>query len=81
MAHEVTEDPSVYLLSLRFPEAWPAHQVATSTSNGMTTLFDPNYGEFAVTSDQMGDLLRSLADDYTNDSGRYVVTVVTQRMS
>lgn len=47
----------------------------------MTTLFDPNYGEFAIPSDQMADLLRSLADDYTNDSGRHVVTVVTQRMS
>lgn len=28
---EVTEDPSVYLLSLRFPEGWPGHLVATST--------------------------------------------------
>ncbi|WP_049823358.1 YopT-type cysteine protease domain-containing protein [Bradyrhizobium sp. WSM2254] len=81
IVNEVTEDPSVYLLSLRFPEGWPGHLVATSTSNGMTTLFDPNYGEFAVASDQVGDLLRSFADDCTNDSGRYVVTVVTQRMS
>lgn len=76
---EVTEDPSVYLLSLRFAEGL-GHLVATSTSNGMTTLFDPSDGEFAVPSDQMGDLLRSLAENYRN-RGHHLVTVVTQRMS
>lgn len=79
IVNEVTEDPSVYLLSLRFAEGL-GHLVATSTSNGMTTLFDPSDGEFAVPSDQMGDLLRSLAEDYRN-RGHHLVTVVTQRMS
>lgn len=76
IVNEVSEDPSIYLFSLRFAGDH-AHSVVTSTSNGMTTLFDPNYGEFAVRSDQMSDLLRSLIDDYSDYHGG-IVAVVTQ---
>ncbi|WP_245454021.1 YopT-type cysteine protease domain-containing protein [Bradyrhizobium sp. AC87j1] len=56
IVNEVTDDGVIYLVSLRFA-AGGAHTIATSTSNGMTTLFDPNYAEFTVRSDQMGELL------------------------
>ncbi|WP_283811993.1 YopT-type cysteine protease domain-containing protein [Bradyrhizobium sp. cir1] len=47
----------------------------------MTTLFDPNYGEFTVRSDQMGELLKSLADRYRDPNRHDISTVVTQRMT
>ncbi|WP_246510322.1 YopT-type cysteine protease domain-containing protein [Bradyrhizobium glycinis] len=65
---------------MRFPEG-QAHLVAKSTSNGTTTLFDPNHGEFAVTSDRMSHLLGSIATSYGDNNGHPLVTVVTQRMS
>ncbi|MCA1437334.1 C58 family peptidase [Bradyrhizobium sp. BRP20] len=78
---EVTHDPSIYLVSLRFAEG-DAHMIATSTSNGMTTLFDPNYGEFTVRSNQMGELFKSLADRYRNPPNELDISmVVTQRMT
>jgi len=77
---EVTDDPSIYLVSLRFAGGG-AHTIATSTSNGMTTLFDPNYGEFTVRSDQMGELFKSLAHRYSDLNGYDISTVVTQRMT
>ncbi|WP_456748745.1 YopT-type cysteine protease domain-containing protein [Bradyrhizobium sp. USDA 4354] len=80
IVNEVTDDGSIYLVSLRFA-AGGAHTIATSTSNGTTTLFDPNYGEFTVRSDQMSDLFRSLADRYRNPNGHDISTVVTQRMT
>ncbi|MDA9463119.1 peptidase C58 [Bradyrhizobium sp. CCBAU 53415] len=81
IVNEVTHDPSIYLVSLRFA-AGGAHLIATSTSNGMTTLFDPNYGEFTVRSDQMADLFKSLADRYSSPpNGLDISTVVTQRMT
>ncbi|WP_244547352.1 YopT-type cysteine protease domain-containing protein [Bradyrhizobium sp. Gha] len=80
MVNELTNEASVYLVSLRFATGG-AHTIATSTSNGMTTLFDPNYGEFAVRSEQMGALFKSLADRYSSLNGRDIATVVTQRMT
>ncbi|MCA1510265.1 YopT-type cysteine protease domain-containing protein [Bradyrhizobium sp. NBAIM01] len=81
IVNEVTQDPSIYLVSLRFTGGG-AHTMATSTSNGRTTLFDPNYGEFNVRPDQMGDLFKSLADRYSNPPNRLEIsTVVTQRMT
>ncbi|WGD50910.1 YopT-type cysteine protease domain-containing protein [Bradyrhizobium sp. CB1650] len=80
IVNEVTQDPSVYLVSLRFAQGG-AHMIATSTSNEVTTLFDPNYGEFTVRPDQMGDLFKSLADRYRNPpNGLDISMVVTQRM-
>ncbi|KYK43879.1 peptidase C58 [Bradyrhizobium liaoningense] len=79
IANEITEDASIYLIGLRFT-AGGAHTMATSTSNGMTTLFDPNYGEFNVRSDQIGELFKSLADRYSNLNGHDIANVVTQRM-
>ncbi|WP_271606824.1 YopT-type cysteine protease domain-containing protein [Bradyrhizobium sp. CCBAU 11445] len=79
IVNEVADDGSIYLVSLRFA-AGGAHTIATSTSNGMTTLFDPNYGEFTVRSDQMGELFESLADRYRNPNRHDIATVVTQRM-
>ncbi|MCP1854358.1 MULTISPECIES: YopT-type cysteine protease domain-containing protein [unclassified Bradyrhizobium] len=81
IVNEVTHYPSVHLISLRF-EPRGAHTIATSTSNGMTTLFDPNYGEFTVRSDQMGELFKSLVDRYRTPPNRLrISTVVTQRMT
>ncbi|WP_274612917.1 MULTISPECIES: YopT-type cysteine protease domain-containing protein [Bradyrhizobium] len=80
IVNEVTDDPSIYLVSLRFA-AGGAHTIATSTSNGMTTLFDPNYGEFTVRSDQMGQLFKSLADRYSNLNGHDISMVATQKMT
>ncbi|MBO4227519.1 MULTISPECIES: YopT-type cysteine protease domain-containing protein [Bradyrhizobium] len=79
IVNEIAQDPSVYLLSLRFAEGG-AHTIATSTSNGMTTLFDPNYGEFTVRSNEMGDLFRSLGDRYRNLNGYDIATVTTQKV-
>ncbi|MHC2332247.1 YopT-type cysteine protease domain-containing protein [Bradyrhizobium sp. USDA 4454] len=81
IANEVTDDPSVYLISLRFNPRG-AHTIATSTSNGMTTLFDPNYGEFTVRSNQTSELFKSLGDRYRNPPNRLQISrVVTQRMT
>lgn len=44
MLDKITRDGSTHLLSLYFAEGG-AHTIATSASKGMTTLFDPNYGE------------------------------------
>nr|WP_283807119.1 YopT-type cysteine protease domain-containing protein [Bradyrhizobium sp. Ghvi] len=80
IVNEITNDPSAYLVSLRF-RAGGAHTIATSTSNGMATLFDPNYGEFTVQSGQMSELLKSLADRYRDLNGHDISIVVTQRMT
>lgn len=80
IVNEITADPSEYVLSLRFA-AGGRHSIATSTSNGMTTLFDPNYGEFTVRSDQMGEVFKSLAERYRNPNQRDISTVVTQRVA
>ncbi|RXG89130.1 YopT-type cysteine protease domain-containing protein [Bradyrhizobium zhanjiangense] len=81
IVNEVTHDPSIYLVSLRFAEGG-SHMLATSTSNGMTTLFDPNYGEFTVRPDQMGDLFESLADRYSKPPNELdISTVLTQRIT
>ncbi|MCC8977967.1 YopT-type cysteine protease domain-containing protein [Bradyrhizobium acaciae] len=81
IVNEITHYPSVYLISLRFKPRG-AHTIATSTSNGMTTLFDPNYGEFTVRSDQMGELFKSLADRYRTPPNRLQISsVITQRMT
>lgn len=80
IVNEVADNGSIYLVSLRFA-AGGAHTIATSTSNGMTTLFDPNYGEFTVRSDQMGELFKSLADRYRNPNRHDISAVVTQRMT
>ncbi|WFU37086.1 YopT-type cysteine protease domain-containing protein [Bradyrhizobium brasilense] len=77
---EVTADPSIYLIGLRFA-AGGKHTITTSTSNGITTLFDPNYGEFTVRSDQMNEVFKSLAERYrTPPNGHDISTVVTQRV-
>ncbi|KRR06167.1 peptidase C58 [Bradyrhizobium valentinum] len=79
MLEKITEDGSNYLLSLYFAEGG-AHTVATSASNGMTTLFDPNYGEFTVQPDQIAGLFQSLANRYRNPNGQHLSTVTTQKM-
>lgn len=81
MVNEINEDGSNHLLSLYFAEGG-AHTVATSASNGRTTVFDPNYGEFTVRSDpdQMASLLQSLANRYRNPNGQHLSTITTQRM-
>ncbi|WFU14645.1 YopT-type cysteine protease domain-containing protein [Bradyrhizobium sp. CB3481] len=80
IVNEVAEDRSAYLLGLRFAQGGK-HTIATSTSSGMTTLFDPNYGEFTVRSSQMGELFRGFADRYRNPNGRDISTITTQKMT
>ncbi|WP_246786017.1 YopT-type cysteine protease domain-containing protein [Bradyrhizobium sp. SBR1B] len=80
IANKLTNDPSVYLVGLRF-SGRGAHTIATSTSDGMTTLFDPNHGEFTVRSEQMGRLLESLAERYSSLNGLNISNVVTQRVT
>ncbi|RRH91108.1 YopT-type cysteine protease domain-containing protein [Mesorhizobium tamadayense] len=79
MLGKVTSDGSKYLLSLRFNEG-DRHSVATSTLDGRTTLFDPNYGEFTVQSEQMGSLFESLANRYRNPNGLHLSTIIAQKM-
>jgi len=79
MLEKITQDGSNYLLSFYFAEGG-AHLAATSASNGMTTLFDPNYGEFTVPSDQMHSLFQSLANRYRNPNGLHLSIVTTQRV-
>ncbi|WP_456739932.1 MULTISPECIES: YopT-type cysteine protease domain-containing protein [unclassified Bradyrhizobium] len=77
---ELAHEASVYFVSLRFA-AGGGHTIATSTSNGTTTLFDPNYGEFTIRSEQMRALFKSLADRYSSLNGHDISTVVTQRIT
>ncbi|WP_439367454.1 YopT-type cysteine protease domain-containing protein [Bradyrhizobium sp. DASA03005] len=78
---EITKDESMYLVRMRFA-AGGAHIIATVTSNGATTLFDPNYGEFDVPSDRVGGLFKSLAERYRSPPNNLdILTVATQRMT
>ncbi|MBM2715273.1 C58 family peptidase [Mesorhizobium caraganae] len=79
MLDKITEDGSTRLLSFYFAEGG-AHTVATSASNGMTTLFDPNFGEFTVRSQDMASLFQSLINRYRNPNGQHLSTVTLQRM-
>ncbi|EHK54652.1 nodulation protein NopT [Mesorhizobium alhagi CCNWXJ12-2] len=79
MLGKITADGSKYLLSLRFNEG-ERHSVATSALDGRTTLFDPNYGEFTVQSDQTGSLFNSLANRYRNPNGLHLSTITAQKM-
>lgn len=76
---KIAKDGSTQLLSLYFSEGG-AHTVATSTSNRTTTLFDPNYGEFEVASNDVESLFQSLSNRYKNPNGQHLSTVTTQRM-
>ncbi|MCA6116850.1 C58 family peptidase [Bradyrhizobium sp. WSM 1738] len=80
MLGKITADGSRYLLSLKFVEGG-RHTVATSTFDGTTTLFDPNYGEFSVPSDQVDSLLQRLADRYIDPNGLYLKSIATRKMS
>lgn len=78
---EVTRDASRYWVRLNFVGGG-GHSIATATSNGTTTLFDPNHGEFAVASDRVGGLFKSLAERYSSPPNNLdISTVVTQRIT
>ncbi|MDA9413972.1 peptidase C58 [Bradyrhizobium sp. CCBAU 11430] len=78
---EITKDESIYLVRMGFAGGG-AHIIATVTSNGATTLFDPNYGEFDVPSGQLGGLFKSLAERYRSPPNNLELsTVATQRIS
>ncbi|WCM90581.1 YopT-type cysteine protease domain-containing protein [Acidovorax sp. NCPPB 3576] len=79
MLDKITADGSTHLLSLYFAEGG-AHTVATQALNGMTTLFDPNYGEFTVRSSEMDSFFQSLSNRYRNPNGQHLSTVTTQTM-
>ncbi|MFB9263100.1 YopT-type cysteine protease domain-containing protein [Bradyrhizobium erythrophlei] len=79
MQGKITADGSNHLLSLRFAEGG-RHTIATSASDGRTTLFDPNYGEFSVRPDQMDRLFQSLDNRYRNPNGLHISTITTQKM-
>ncbi|WFU20621.1 YopT-type cysteine protease domain-containing protein [Bradyrhizobium sp. CB3481] len=76
---KITADGSKYLLSLGFAEG-DRHTIATSASNGMTTLFDPNYGEFTVEPGQMDRFFQSLTNRYANPNGLHLSTITAQKM-
>ncbi|WP_168193280.1 YopT-type cysteine protease domain-containing protein [Bradyrhizobium sp. NAS96.2] len=80
MVRKITDDGSKYLLSLYFAEGG-SHVVATSTLDGSTTLFDPNYGEFTAQPDEMEGLLQSLANRYRNPNGQHLSTITTQKIN
>ncbi|QQO18317.1 C58 family peptidase [Bradyrhizobium diazoefficiens] len=79
MVGKITNDGSKYLLSLYFAEGG-SHVVATSASNGSTTLFDPNYGEFTVQPEEMEGLWQSLANRYRNPNQQHLTTITTQKV-
>ncbi|WP_024521072.1 YopT-type cysteine protease domain-containing protein [Bradyrhizobium sp. Tv2a-2] len=79
MLGKIAGDGSKYLLSLYFAEGG-SHSVATAAFDGTTTLFDPNYGEFAVPSDQVESLFESLANRYRNPNGQHLSTITTQKL-
>ncbi|WP_312891240.1 YopT-type cysteine protease domain-containing protein [Mesorhizobium silamurunense] len=79
MISKITEDGSTYLVNLYF-SGDGAHTVAMSSSNGVTTLFDPNYGEFTVQSREMSSLFQSLTNRYRNPNRLHLSTITTQRM-
>lgn len=79
MFREITRDRSTHLLSLYFSEGG-GHTVATSSSNGRTTLFDPNYGEFNVPSREAPSLFGSLRNRYANPNGQHLSIITTQRI-
>lgn len=79
MVGKITNDGSKHLLSLYFAEGG-SHVVATSASNGSTTLFDPNYGEFTVQPEEMEGLWQSLANRYRNPNQQYLTTITTQKI-
>ncbi|MFE8643489.1 YopT-type cysteine protease domain-containing protein [Sphingomonas sp. NCPPB 2930] len=80
LVKNITREDSKHLLSLYFAGG-EAHTVATSASNGRTTLFDPNYGEFTVRSAEMASLLQSLGNRYRYPNGQYLTTITTQTIS
>lgn len=77
MLDKISVDGSTHLLSLYFAEG-TAHTIGTSASRGMTTLFDPNYGEFTVRSSELDSLFQSLGNRYRNPNGQHLSTVTTQ---
>lgn len=79
MLGKITNDGSEYLLTLYFAEGG-SHTVATAAQGGRTTLFDPNYGEFTVQSEEMEDLFQSLANRYRDPNGRHLSSITTQKM-
>ncbi|OAE99966.1 peptidase C58 [Bradyrhizobium centrolobii] len=79
MLKKITDDGSKYLLSLYFAER-TSHTIATSALDGRTTLFEPNYGEFTVRSEQMSGLFESLSNRYRNPNGQHLSRITTQKM-
>ncbi|RDJ04504.1 YopT-type cysteine protease domain-containing protein [Rhizobium grahamii] len=80
MINGITEENSAHLLSFSFADG-NGHTVATATSNGMTTLFDPNYGEFTVQPNQLSSLFQSLSNRYLNPNALDLRTITAQRVS
>ncbi|WP_025038834.1 YopT-type cysteine protease domain-containing protein [Bradyrhizobium sp. DOA9] len=82
LAGKITADGRAYSLSLCFERGGrrERHLVATSASDGMVTLFDPNYGEFAVPQEQISDLFENLANRYRNPNGLELLSITTQRV-
>ncbi|MCP3472345.1 YopT-type cysteine protease domain-containing protein [Bradyrhizobium sp. CCGUVB1N3] len=82
LARKITTDGRNYSLGLCFERRGrrERHLVATSASGGMITLFDPNYGEFAVRSQQIGELFENLANRYRNPNRLELLSITTQRV-
>jgi YopT-type cysteine protease-like protein len=79
LLRKVTREGATHVLGLFFAEGG-AHSVATRTSDGLTTLFDPNHGEFTVRASQAQELFEALANRYRHPDGLNLSTITAQAM-
>ncbi|KRQ16731.1 YopT-type cysteine protease domain-containing protein [Bradyrhizobium manausense] len=80
---KIVSDGRTYLLSLAFERdgRQEHHLVATSASDEIVTLFDPNYGEFTIEPADVGEFFRSLANRYRSPPNRMeLLCITTQRV-
>ncbi|UVO30202.1 YopT-type cysteine protease domain-containing protein [Bradyrhizobium arachidis] len=80
---KIVSDGRTYLLSLSFERdgRQEHHLVATSASDEIVTLFDPNYGEFTIEPADVREFFRSLANRYRSPPNRMeLLSITTQRV-
>lgn len=82
LEREITANGRKYSLSLCFERDGrrERHLVATSVSDGIITLFDPNYGEFAVRPEDIAELFQKLANRYRHPNRLELLSITTQRV-
>ncbi|MFH0303007.1 YopT-type cysteine protease domain-containing protein [Bradyrhizobium sp. 31Argb] len=83
MKDKIVSNERMYLLSLSFERGGRTekHLVATSASDGIVTLFDPNYGEFTIPQGDVNDFFGSLANRYRSPPNSMELrSITTQRI-